>query len=167
MKTLSVLILALVVMIGLFAVPAVAQKNYNPGSNFLYYQYALADSVVYTKNTVDTLPAHAGIGGYSTSTGVRIGGASYLQAILRVKDSAAVDIYIDEYNPFLNTWTNIVTDSLVVTDRGEKVIPLRAYNLTDEFASMGNNFRAKLSWRNTDQNAPVTKRYWFLLLYRN
>lgn len=117
MKRSSVVVLFVLASL-LVMVPAQAQITMNPNSNPTYYIYTLNSAKSYANSQLDTLPQPTAAG---VSTGLKLGGASFVSLTLTPLDSMAADVYVDYKLRGSTTWTQAYADSLITTtDTGTK-----------------------------------------------
>lgn len=136
----------LIAAVLLMTVPAEAQTTLNPSNVKLFNTYSITNSTSYTASLKDT------------SDPITVAGAGLVSLTLTVRDTAAVDYFVDKRirNAIGDTsWTNILTDSLINDGASSNSGKRQEYVLrvpgTEKFAGIDVAIRTRKAFRASGQ----------------
>lgn len=155
MKNILIVIQIAVMSFAVFGDVASAQEQKNPNSYPpVYYWYiAAADSPVF-QSTIDTL----------SSSGIKLGAASMLTAVIKNEDTMRADIYFDFKPRGSEQWGQVYADSVIAVVADSTEIKLRLPG-TDNIGRMDGLLRARVSNRATS-DYDTAGGYWFNWIWK-
>ncbi|MHB1050981.1 MAG: hypothetical protein ACYC09_12950 [Bacteroidota bacterium] len=155
MKHTFMLIIVMLIAAAGFGEDLVAQTQQNPNSYppTYYYYTAAADSPVF-RSTIDTL----------SSSGIKLGAASFLTAVVVNDDSMLADVYFDFKPRGSDSWGQVYADSVIkyVADTSEFKLRLPG---TDNIGRIDGVLRSRVSQRATS-DYDTTGGYWFQWIWK-